>query len=437
MTRAVVEGGQRNANESLLPGSCHDGVDISIPLSTIRKLDDEFEKRQAERGEQNGHASNLKGYLDMLQQILDDDAIEQNAAEILSNSGAVEVRHGKLMEWLNVRCGIEVTDEASEITRSKPFERKGLSQAPGRPSLLQASGHANGLHKDTSNPGFILKTYDAVEARNYETIHKVDSGDPIQSFVGTYGGVVTLDETGAASPDQAPKKFLRIGNLLVGKENPCVMDCKLGTRTFKESEVTSKKQRTDLYANMLKLDPGQLTDEERNLGAITKHRFMSTRDAMSSSSTLGFRIGGICSQEGQRADKTKELQKLREASDIVPMLLRVLPSHICNDPQVSVRRRLARTKDIIRQLEELSAALQESPFFSSHECIGTSVLFVVDKETAHVHLIDFAKTEPLPDGIQIDHRSVWTPGNHEDGVLTGVESLLTLWNQALAVLQDE
>jgi len=183
--------------------SCVDGVDISIPFRTIKKLDNEFEKRQAE---QNGHASSLKGYLDMLQQILMEDAIEQSAFEILSNSGAAEVRHDMLIEWLNVRCGIEVTDEASDITRSKPYERKSL-QMPGRPSVLQASGHANGLHKDTSNPGFILKPYDAVEARNYEAIHKVDDGDPIQRFVGTYGGVETLNETDAASPDQAPKKI--------------------------------------------------------------------------------------------------------------------------------------------------------------------------------------------------------------------------------------
>jgi len=99
--------------------------------------------------------------------------------------------------------------------------------------------------------------------------------------------------------------------------------------------------------------------------------------------------------------------------------------------------RLDRTKDLVKRLEELHAALQKSPFFNSHECIGTSVLFVVDKERADVHLIDFAKTEPLPEGVQVDHRSAWTPGNHEDGVLTGVESLLRLWNQALAALEDE
>jgi len=110
---------------------------------------------------------------------------------------------------------------------------------------------------------------------------------------------------------------------------------------------------------------------------------------------------------------------------------------MCNACNTSANQRLERTKDLVKRLDELYTALQASHFFQGHEFIGASLLFVVDNERARVHLIDLAKTEPVPEGMQINHCSPWTPGNHEDGVLKGVESLLDLWKKALAELEDQ
>jgi len=44
-------------------------------------------------------------------------------------------------------------------------------------------------------------------------------------------------------------------------------------------------------------------------------------------------------------------------------------------------------------------------------------------------MIDFAKTTPLPAGVQIDHRSPWVPGNHEDGYRVGTANLATLLSE--------
>ena len=46
-------------------------------------------------------------------------------------------------------------------------------------------------------------------------------------------------------------------------------------------------------------------------------------------------------------------------------------------------------------------------------------------------MIDFAKTNPLPNGIQINHRNPWVVGNHEDGYLTGLHHLMDLFEQLL------
>lgn len=46
-------------------------------------------------------------------------------------------------------------------------------------------------------------------------------------------------------------------------------------------------------------------------------------------------------------------------------------------------------------------------------------------------MIDFGKTTPIPEGSHIDHHSPWVRGNHEDGYLTGIDSLISLMEEIL------
>ncbi len=70
-----------------------------------------------------------------------------------------------------------------------------------------------------------------------------------------------------------------------------------------------------------------------------------------------------------------------------------------------------------------------SDFFSTHEVIGSSLLFVHDRNQASVWLIDFAKTVVLPIDIKIDHGSIWSVGNHEDGYLIGINNLIDIFEE--------
>uniref|UniRef100_A0A915INT0 Kinase n=1 Tax=Romanomermis culicivorax TaxID=13658 RepID=A0A915INT0_ROMCU len=194
--------------------------------------------------------------------------------------------------------------------------------------------------------------------------------------------------------------FIEIEDLTRMFDNPAIMDIKLGTRTFLESEVSNSKKRSDLFQKMIQLDPTEPTLEENEEKAITKLRYMQFRERESSSASLGFRIDGI------------------KLIVVMMQFLNLEKSNIF----------LARAID---RLKELRTVVEKSLFFACHEVIGSSLLILYDDQMLNIFLIDFAKAIPLPfhvDGgrIRIDHRSPWTLSNKEDGYLTGLDNLIEI-----------
>ena len=66
--------------------------------------------------------------------------------------------------------------------------------------------------------------------------------------------------------------------------------------------------------------------------------------------------------------------------------------------------------------------------------ISSSLLFVHDDVDAPsvepgVWMIDFAKTAPLDEGQRVTHRNAWELGNHEEGYLAGLDSLIRTWDE--------
>lgn len=80
-------------------------------------------------------------------------------------------------------------------------------------------------------------------------------------------------------------------------------------------------------------------------------------------------------------------------------------------------------------MKSIHNTLQCSEFFKTHEVIGSSLLFVHDRNNASIWLIDFAKTISLPENTEISHKSEWRVGNHEDGYLIGINNLITIFEE--------
>uniref|UniRef100_A0A673MEY5 Kinase n=1 Tax=Sinocyclocheilus rhinocerous TaxID=307959 RepID=A0A673MEY5_9TELE len=252
-------------------------------------------------------------------------------------------------------------------------------------SWIQLAGH-----QGTYEGGEVLKRFCEVEAVCLQVL----MSDALCQFVPHYFGHISQDG----------ERYIRLEDLLSGLKNPVIMDCKMSVRTYQEEEISKARSnaivRSDMYQKMVKVDPAAPTAEEHAQRGVTKLRYLQWRDDSSSTSSLGFRIEGIV----VRNMSSSQLQ--------------YPPLSLCVSQEAYESR-----------LQALNKALKESNFFNSHEVsiIGSSLLFVHDcSGKANIWMIDFGKTIPTPEDVQLRHDVPWVEGNREDGYLIGLTSLVTL-----------
>ncbi|XP_003275153.2 inositol-trisphosphate 3-kinase B [Nomascus leucogenys] len=265
---------------------------------------------------------------------------------------------------------------------------------------IQLAGHA-GSFKAAAN-GRILKKHCESEQRCLDRLMV----DVLRPFVPAYHGDVVKDG----------ERYNQMDDLLADFDSPCVMDCKMGIRTYLEEELTKARKkpslRKDMYQKMIEVDPEAPTEEEKAQRAVTKPRYMQWRETISSTATLGFRIEGIKKEDGtvnRDFKKTKTREQVTEAF---------------REFTKGNRNILIAYRD---RLKAIRTTLEVSPFFKCHEVIGSSLLFIHDKkEQAKVWMIDFGKTTPLPEGQTLQHDVPWQEGNREDGYLSGLNNLIDI-----------
>ncbi|XP_020649437.2 inositol-trisphosphate 3-kinase A isoform X1 [Pogona vitticeps] len=280
-----------------------------------------------------------------------------------------------------------------------------ISPFKKRYSWVQLAGHTGSFK--AADGGTILKRYSDNEEKCFQLLMK----DPLCSCVPVFHGMVERDG----------ESYLQLDDLLANFEGPCVMDCKMGIRTYLEEELIKAREkpklRKDMYKKMIDVDPLAPTAEENTQRAVTKPRYMQWRETISSSANLGFRIEGIKKADGT-CNTNFKTTKTRE------QVLQVFLEFIKGDTAI--------LKKYLSRLYEIRGILESSDFFKRHEVIGSSLLFVHDDSgRANVWLIDFGKTTLLPDGQTLDHRIAWEEGNREDGYLFGLDNLINILRSIL------
>ncbi|XP_047559787.1 inositol-trisphosphate 3-kinase B [Lutra lutra] len=265
---------------------------------------------------------------------------------------------------------------------------------------IQLAGHA-GSFKAAAN-GRILKKHCECEQRCLDRL----MADVLKPFVPAYHGDVVKDG----------ERYNQMDDLLAAFDSPCVMDCKMGVRTYLEEELTKARKkpslRKDMYQKMIEVDPDAPTEEEKAQRAVTKPRYMQWRETISSTATLGFRIEGIKKEDGS---VNRDFKKTKTREQVTEAFREFTKGN--HNILIAYRDRL----------KDIRATLEVSPFFKCHEVIGSSLLFIHDqKEQAKVWMIDFGKTTPLPEGQTLQHNVPWQEGNREDGYLSGLNNLIDI-----------
>ncbi|CAH1790562.1 unnamed protein product [Owenia fusiformis] len=203
--------------------------------------------------------------------------------------------------------------------------------------------------------------------------------------------------------------FIEMEDLLRHFTDPSIMDIKMGSRTFLESEVKNPVLRKDLYEKMVKLDASEPTEEENSQSSVTKLRYMQFREKGSSTSTLGFRLEAI-KMSGETPNT--DLKKVKSKEQVLQKIEEFLIGR--GDVKEAVMNRLL----------DLRNGFTASKFFKDHEIIGSSLLVIYDATgKAGVWMIDFAKCFQV-EGRKLTHQHPWLLGNHEDGYLTGLNNLI-------------
>uniref|UniRef100_A0A671NRH4 Kinase n=1 Tax=Sinocyclocheilus anshuiensis TaxID=1608454 RepID=A0A671NRH4_9TELE len=293
-------------------------------------------------------------------------------------------------------CSLFVTEQHKSWKKIKnmvhwsPFVMSFKKKYP----WIQLAGHA-GNFKAGAN-GRILKKHCECEQQCLDRLMR----DVLKPYVPAYHGDVEKDG----------ERYNQMEDLLADFDLPCVMDCKMGVRTYLEEELTKARKkpslRADMYQKMIEVDPDAPTAQEREQKAVTKPRYMQWRETISSTAMLGFRIEGIKNEDGtvnRDFKKTKTREQVTEAfQDFVKGNKNILVS-VCSCSPVAQRRG------------------------------SDSLLFVHDKqEQAKVWMIDFGKTTPLPEGQELSHRATWVEGNREDGYHYGLDHLIDIISNMLA-----
>ena len=220
---------------------------------------------------------------------------------------------------------------------------------------------------------------------------------------------------------------------------PCALGLVMGCRTVTSDEFDEKEQRAEeLLQAMEAIDQTAATEEEKEAGCINALRYLSFLDQSTSTASLGFRIDGGKTVVNGTLDALPlpdglSINTLKEEEDLV----QTFKTFLQNDGSLAAA--------VLNKVESVVAALERSTFFKEHIFLRSTMLLVYDDAARATRLelkmTNFGASYRLPEYVlhkstPIDHAAPWDgqAGSHEDGYMTGVQSLERIMRRVAAEL---
>jgi len=271
------------------------------------------------------------------------------------------------------------------------------------------SGHIENFQR-SKDGSTIFKTTSRTEAKMY------------RSFAGTEVSIFLPKVTAPIRDSIGKRVIIEMGDLTHEHEKACLMDVKMGERTFTEEDARSEQLRGDLLTKMLKVQPDAATEAEVTDGGITKIRYLQFRENSTTTQSLGFRIDAVRLADGVDSEvpDSTDLKLIKTEEQVRGAMLQY------------VQRRRVVLGSFLKELERLRQTLERSDEFMQHSFIRTSLLLVYSDvtNTTSVHIIDLSRVSCT--GGHLTHRAPWAPGNHEDGYLTGLDNMIRIFGSLVA-----
>ncbi|XP_030376958.1 inositol-trisphosphate 3-kinase homolog isoform X1 [Scaptodrosophila lebanonensis] len=344
----------------------------------------------------------------------------ENLADYLSLQRAVQAQthtqlggihapnsHMSLLKCLAINA-LELSAPATPLLLQQQQQQqpeKQPTEAAKPQGWMQLSGHPESIVPTSS--GIVRKRIVSIDDSEVHAYELISQEPQTAQIVPGYLGRRELHG----------QHYIELQDLLAGFKDPCVMDIKMGCRTFLESEVSNTTLRPDLYQKMVAVDASAPTAAEHEAQAITKLRYMLFRESLSSSHTKGFRIEAL--RLRGRAP-LKDLKTCRTDEQITQTIEQFLAA------------RKSVQKELLKRLKHMRLVMEQSAFFNRHEIVGSSIFIVYDNERVGAWLIDFAKSRQLPPQLSVSHRAHWMPGNREEGLLKGMDELIRAFETVYA-----
>ncbi|XP_025423262.1 inositol-trisphosphate 3-kinase homolog isoform X2 [Sipha flava] len=345
-----------------------------------------------------------------------DNEWKNSQCDSVTNSKKSHKKENSLLKFLALNA-LELSAPASDVLLRKTYTTTGKIDSEDRVKSQESISVQSGTCKTTASiqqqSWFQLSGHpDCFAPAGLGTIWKKCSG-------GTERDVYEALSNEPSLQDIVPKyyreveyngqTFIELQDLLYGFRDPNVMDIKMGTRTFLESEVKNTSARHDLYLKMVAVDSEAPNAEEHKLQAVTKLRYMQFREEQSSTCSHGFRIEAMKFRGSPPVTDLKTVKSDEEVNNTLALFL---------GDRHDIKQRL------VARLNEIRSKLDRSHYFKTHEIVGSSILIIYDDTKVGAWLIDFAKTRPVPENMVLTHRQPWVPGNHEEGFLFGLDHLI-------------